>query len=162
VDVYIEPPGTNLSVTQVKATLAQGEEFNGLIDSGTYVLTLTPPGAPNSPIYTSDDFAVSQQTRVGLAVLDGTSDLTSNVRVSRFRDQGGDLLDRRAKTLMRMAHVAPNAGNVDVFAQENYTAPLFANVALDQEATYSPIDPTWLSSLELDVTPAGNPGVLLA
>jgi len=162
VDVYIEPPGTNLSVTQVKATLAPGDEFNGLIDSGTYVLTLTAPGDPTSPAYTSEDFAVTQQTRVGFALLDGTSDLTSSMRVSRFRDQGGDLVDRRAKTLLRAAHVAPNVGNLDVFAQENYTTPLLANVALNQESAYTLIDPTWLSSLELDVTPAGNPGVLLA
>jgi hypothetical protein len=162
VDVYIEPPGTNLSVTQVKATLAPGEEFNGLVDSGTYVMTLTAPGDPSSPIFTSEDFDLTQQTRVGFAVLDGTSDLTSNVRVSRFRDEGGDLLDRRAKTLMRAAHVAPNAGNVDVYAQEDYTTPIFANVALDQEAPYTLMDPTWVAGLELDVTPTGNPGVLLA
>jgi hypothetical protein len=34
VDVYLEPPSTNLSVTQVKATLEPGDEFNGLVDSG--------------------------------------------------------------------------------------------------------------------------------
>jgi len=162
VDVYIEPPGTSLSVTQAKATLAQGDEFNGLVDSGTYVLTLTPVGNPAAPVYTSENFALAQQTRVGFALLDGTSDLTTSVRVSRFRDQGGDLLDRRAPTLMRAAHVAPSTANVDVFAQENYTAPLYPNVALNQQSAYTMLDPTWLSALELDVTPAGNPGVLLA
>lgn len=161
VDVYLEPPGTNLSVTQSKATLAPGDEFNGLVDSGTYVLTLTPVGNPAAPIYNSQTFALTQQTRVGFALLDGTSDLTTNVRVSRFRDQGGDLLDRRAQTLMRSANVAPNAGNVDIFAQEDYTAPLYPNVALNQQTQYAVVDPTWLSALELDVTPAGNPGVLL-
>jgi hypothetical protein len=162
VDVYIEPPGTNLSVTQVKATLAPGDEFNGLVDSGTYVMTLTPVGNPSAPVYTSENFALAQQTRVAFAVLDATSELTTNVRVTRFRDQGGDLLDRRAPTLMRAAHVAPSAGNVDVYAQEDYTTPLYANVAFNQESAYALLDPTWLGSLELDVTPAGNPGVLLA
>lgn len=162
VDVYIEPPGTNLSVTQVKATLAPGDEFNGLVDSGTYVMTLTPVGNPSSPIYTSENFVLTQQTRVGFALLDGTSELTTNVRVSRFRDQGGDLLDRRAATLMRAAHVSPSAGNVDIYAQEDYATPLYSNVALNQESAYTLLDPTWLASLELDVTPAGNPGVLLA
>jgi hypothetical protein len=161
VDVYIEPPGTNLSVTQVKATLAAGDEFNGLVDSGVYVLTLTPVANPGSPVYTSENFTLSPQTRVGFALLDGTNNLTTNVRVSRFRDQGGDLLDRRAQTFMRAAHVSPNVGNVDIYAQETYTTPLYSNVALNQQSAYTVIDPTWLSSLELDVTPAGNPGVLL-
>jgi hypothetical protein len=161
VDVYLEPPGTNLSVTQVKATLAPGDEFNGLLDSGDYVLTLTPVGNPNAPIYTSVDVTLAQQTRVAFALLDGTSDTTSNVRVTRFRDQGGDLLDRRQPTLMRVANVSPSAGTVDIYAQEDYTTPFFPSVALDQETPYVPVDPTWVALLELDVTPTGNVGVLL-
>ena len=105
---------------------------------------------------------VFQLLRVAFAVLDGTDESTSNVKVSRFRDQGGDLLDRRVQTFMRMSHVAPDAGNVDVYAQENYTAPLFANLALKQTSDYAAIDPLSLNPLELDVTPAGNVGVLLS
>lgn len=161
VDVYLEPPGTNLSVTQAKATLQPGDEFNGLVDSGDYVLTITAPGNPNAPVYTSDDVTLSQQTRVGFAILDGTSDTTSAVRVTRFRDQGGDLLDRRQPTLLRAANVSPAVGTADVYAQEDYTHPIFAALALDQETPYVTLDPTWLTLLELDVTPAGNVGVLL-
>ena len=159
-DVYIAPPGTNLSTTQVKATLAPGQEFNGLVEQGTYVVTLTPVGDPANPFYLSQNFDVAERTRIGFAILDGTNESTSNVKVSRFRDQGGDLLDRRVQTLMRVSHVAPSTGNVDVYAQENYTAPLFASVALEQTTSYTLIDPSALS-LELDVTPTGNVGVLL-
>ncbi len=159
-DVYIEPPGTNLSTTQVKATLAPGQEFNGMVEQGTYVVTLTPVGDPANPFYLSQNFDVAERTHIGFSILDGTNESTSNVRVSRFRDQGGDLLDRRVQTLMRVSHVAPSTGNVDVYAQENYTAPLFANVALEQTTAYTLIDPSALS-LELDITPTGNVGVLL-
>jgi hypothetical protein len=160
-DVYIEPPGTNLSVTQVKATLAPGQEFNGMVQRGTYVVTLTPVGEPANPFYLSQNFDVVERTRVAFAILDGTNESTSNVKVSRFRDQGGDLLDRRVQTFMRMSHVAPAASNVDVYAQGNYTTPLFANLALEQTSSYTLIDPSALISLEIDVTPAGNVGVLL-
>jgi len=161
VDVYLEPPGTNLSVTQVKATLQPGDEFNGLVDSGDYVLTITPVGNPSAPVYTSDNVTLSQQTRVGFAIFDGTSDTTSAVRVTRFRDQGGDLLDRRQPTLLRAANVSPAVGTVDVYAQEDYTHPIFPALALNQETQYVTLDPTWLAMLELDVTPTGNVGVLL-
>jgi hypothetical protein len=161
VDVYLEPPGTNLSVTQVKATLQPGDEFNGLVDSGDYVLTITPVGNPNAPVYTSDNVTLSQQTRVGFAIFDGTSDTTSAVRVTRFRDQGGDLLDRRQPTLLRAANVSPAVGTVDIYAQEDYTQAIFTALALNQETPYITLDPTWLTLLELDVTPNKNVGVLL-
>jgi hypothetical protein len=160
-DVYIEPPGTNLSVTQGKATLAPGQEFNGMVQQGTYVISLTPVGDPSNPFYLSTTFDVTQRTHVGFAILDATNDSTSNVKVTRFRDQGGDLFDRRAPTLLRLSHVAPNAGNIDVYQQESYTAPLFANLALKQTSAYAVMDPTTLNPLEIDVTPAGNVGVLL-
>jgi hypothetical protein len=160
-DVYLEPPGTNLSVTQVKATLAPGEEYNGLVEQGTYVLTLTPVGQPDNPFYLSQNFDVAKQTRVAFGILDGTNESTSNVKVARFRDQGGDLPDRRLQTLLRTSHVAPKTGNVDIYAQEDYTAPLFANLGLNQTSPYTVIDPSLLNPLELDVTPAGNVGVLL-
>jgi len=160
-DAYLEAPGTNLSATQVKAALAPGDEYNGFVNQGSYVLTLSAVANPNAPIFTSETFSIDPRTHVALAILDGTNDSTSAVRVVRFRDQGGDLFDRRAKTLMRIAHVAPDVGNLDVYAEENYTAPLFANLALKQTTPYVEIDPTTISSLELDVTPAGNVGVLL-
>ncbi|HZF29763.1 MAG TPA: DUF4397 domain-containing protein [Gammaproteobacteria bacterium] len=160
-DVYLEPPGTNLSATQVKAALAPGNEYLGFADEGSYVLTLSAVANPNAPIYTSETFKIDKRTRVALAILDGTSDSTSAVKVARFRDQGGDLFDRRVKTLMRVAHVAPDAGNLDVFAEEDYTAPLFANLTLKQSTPYIEIPPTVGSELELDITPAGNVGVLL-
>jgi hypothetical protein len=162
VDVYLEPPGTNLSVTQVRATLQPGDEYNGLISTaGDYVLTITPVGNPSAPVYTSADVTLSQQTRVGFGIYDGTSDTTSAVRVTRFRDQGGDLLDRRQPTLLRAANVSPAVGTVDIYAQEDYTQPIFTALALNQETPYITLDPTWLTLLELDVTPTKNVGVLL-
>jgi hypothetical protein len=145
----------------VKATLQPGDEFNGLVDSGDYVLTITPVGNPSAPVYTSDNVTLSQQTRVGFAIFDGTSDTTSAVRVTRFRDQGGDLLDRRQPTLLRAANVAPSIGTVDIYAQEDYTHTVFGPLALNTETPYVALDPTWLTLLELDVTPTGNVGALL-
>jgi hypothetical protein len=162
VDVYIEPPGTNLSVTQVKATLAPGDEFNGMLQQGTYVITLTPVGDPNNPLYLSQDFGLAERTRVGFAVLDATNESTSSVKVSRFRDQGGDLPDRREQTLTRVAHAAPDIGNVDIYQQEDYSAPWLANFAVTQTSPYVALDPSNLSPFELDITPPGNVGVLLA
>jgi hypothetical protein len=161
-DVYLEPPGTNLSATQVKATLAAGDAYSAIVDDGTYVLTLSAVGNPNAAFYISETFTITAQTRVGFAILDGTNETTSSAKVARFRDQGGDLLDRRTTTLMRVSHVAPDVGSVDVFLEEDYTAPVYPNLALRQTSEYLEMDPTVLVELELDITPAGNVGVLLS
>jgi hypothetical protein len=160
-DVYLEPPGTNLSAVQVRATLAAGDEFHGLVDGGSYVLTLTAVADPNAAIYTSETLALTKRTRVAFAILDGADDSTSRVKVTRFRDQGGDLLDRRTKTELRVTHVAPGTGNVDVFLQEDYTQPFVASLAFAQTSPYREVDASSLASLALDITPAGNVGVLL-
>lgn len=160
-DAYLEAPGTNLSATQVRAALAPGDEYSGFVNQGSYVITLSPVANPSAPIFTSDTFSIDPRTRVAFAIVDATNESTSTVRVTRFRDQGGELFDRRAKTVMRMTHVAPDVGNLDVYAEENYTAPLFANLTLKQTTPYVEIDPATISNLELDVTPAGNVGVLL-
>jgi hypothetical protein len=163
VDIYLEPPGTNLSAVQVKAALDTGEEFHGLVEQGDYVLSLTPVAEPSAPLYTSESFTLSKQTRVAFAILEAGGDTTSSIKVSRFRDQGGDLFERRVTTQLRLGHVAVDAGNVDVFAQEDYSEPFVADLAYRELSDYSTVDPTVLADgLQLDITPAGNPGVLLA
>lgn len=161
VDVYVEPPGTNLSAVQVRGTLEAGQQFYGLIDAGTYVLSLTAVGDPTAAVFTSENFTLVKQTRVAFAILDGTDDRTSALRVARFRDQGGDLLDRRIATELRATHVARPAGDIDVFAEQDYSTPLFGGLQFRDTSEYVVIAPASLSSLELDLTPASNPGVLL-
>jgi hypothetical protein len=161
-DVYLEPPGTNLSPVQARATLASGEEFHGFADEGDYVITLAAVGDPSTPVFTSETISLDKQTRVAFAIRDGAGDGTSQIKVSRFRDQGGTLLDRRVKTQLRFTHVAPEAGNVDVYAEADYTQPFFANVPFEQTSAYREVSSTALADFDLDITPAGNPGVLLA
>jgi hypothetical protein len=161
VDVYLEPPGTNLSVVQVRGTLSADAEFHGLVDAGSYVLSLTAVGDPSSAVYTSQDFTLTKQTTVAFAILDGTDDRTTDILVSRFRGQGGELLDRRVATELRVTHVARDAGNIDVFAEQDYTAPLLPDLAFRETSGYQVIDPTAIASLDLELTPASNPGVLL-
>jgi hypothetical protein len=160
-DVYLEPPGTNLSPVQARGTLSSGGQFHALVEKGSYVLTLTAVGDPSALLFTSETFAVAAQTRVAFAILAGTDDRTSGIRVSRFRDQGGDLLGRFVTTELRATHVARDAGNVDVFAEQNYATALLRDLSFRETSEYKVIDPTVVSDLDLELTPAGNPGALL-
>ncbi|HEY8519700.1 MAG TPA: DUF4397 domain-containing protein [Gammaproteobacteria bacterium] len=162
VDVYIEPPGTNLSPAQVRATLSRYEHFDALLDEGEYVITLTAVADPSTVFFLSDTFSVSRRTRVGFAILDGAGSGVSTLKVARFRDQGGTLLDRRVGTQLRFAHVAPRAGNLDVYVGGDFTQPRVTDLAFEQTSAYGEVDTSALLDLAVDVTPAGNPGVFLA
>lgn len=161
-DVYLERPGTNLSPVQSRATLTSGGEFHGIVDDGEYVITLSPVADPGNPLYTSESFALREQTRVAFAILGGTGGGTSTIEVVRFRDQAGVLLDRRVKTELRVAHVAPGAGAFDVYADEDFTRPFVTALAEGTVSPYVTVPSGSLTDFELDITPAGNAGVLLA
>jgi Domain of unknown function (DUF4397) len=160
-DVYLERPGANLSPVQSRATLTSGGEFHAVVDDGDYVITLAPLADPSNPLFTSESFALQEQTRVAFAILGGAGDGTSTIKVVRFRDQAGTLLDRRVGTELRLAHMAPSAGTFDVFAEEDFTQAFVASLAPSTMSAYVVVPSGSLTDFELDVTPAGNPGVLL-
>ena len=161
-DVYVEPPGTNLSPVQARGSLSPRGSFTALIDEDDYVLTLTAVADPGTVFFTSETLAIDRQTRVAFAIRDGAGSGTSPVVVTEFRDRSATLLDRNAKTELRIAHVAPLSGNVDTFVGGNFMAPFAANLAFAQISAYRQVAPTSLIDLDVDVTPAGNPGVFLA
>ena len=161
-DLYLERPGTNLSPVQVRATLTSGGEWHAVVPKGDYVITLSPVANPSAPVYTSETFAVQKQTRVAFAIMSGAGDGTSVIRVERFRDQAGRLLDRRVQTQLRLANLVRDGGSLDVYADEDFTQPVIAGLAERAVSQYVTIPSGSLTDLELDATPAGNPGVLLA
>jgi hypothetical protein len=160
-DIYLERPGTNLSPVQARATLTSGGEFHGIVDDGDYVITIAPVANPGAPLFTSESFALDEQTRVAFAIVAGAGDGTSTIKVVRFRDQAGLLLDRRVKTEMRVTNVAPDSSAFDVYADEDFTQPFVAGLAEGATSGYLTVPSASLTDFELDVTPAGNPGVLL-
>ncbi|HEY3516805.1 MAG TPA: DUF4397 domain-containing protein [Gammaproteobacteria bacterium] len=161
-DLYFERPGTNLSPVQARTTLTSGKEWHGIVPKGDYVITLAPVANPSAAVYTSETFAVQEQTKVAFAIMSGAGEGTSVIRVERFRDQAGALLDRRVQTQLRLANVVREGGTLDIFANEDFTAPLIAGLAERAVSEYVTIPSGSLTDLELDATPAGNPGVLLA
>jgi hypothetical protein len=160
-DVYLEAPGANLSPVQSRATLGSGEAFHAIVDDGTYVITLAPVADPGNPLFTSESFALQKQTRVGFAILAGAGDGTSTIKVHRFRDQAGTLFDRRVTTELRLAHVAEDAGPLDAYAEEDFTQAFAASLTAATTSPYVLVPSGSLTDFVLDVTPAGNPGVLL-
>ena len=161
-DVYLEPPGTNLSPVQARGTLAPRGAFSDLVEDDEYVLTLTAVADPSTVFFNSEAIALDSRTHVAFAIRDGAGSGTSDVVVTQFRDRSATLFDRNVTTELRIAHVAPSIGNVDIYVNGDFSAPFVANLALTHFSTYREADQTALVNLDVDVTPAGNPGVFLA
>jgi uncharacterized protein DUF4397 len=161
VDVYIEPPGTNLSPVQARGTLAAREAFDALVENGQYVITLTAVADPSTVYFTSDTLALDSQTRVAFAIYDGAGDGTSAIKITEFRDRGATLVDRNLSAQLRVAHAAPEAGRLDTFVGSDFSAPYFANLEFAKSSAYRAVGATELLGLDLDVMPAGNPFVFL-
>lgn len=162
VDVYLEPPGANLSPVDALGSLSQRGVFAALVEDDEYVITVTRVGAPHDVLFTSEAITLTSRTKVGFAIRDGAGSGTSRIVLTEFRDRSATLHDRNVTTELRIAHVAPDVGNVDSYANGDFSTAFVANLALRQFSSYQELDPTALESLDLDVTPAGNPGVFLA
>jgi hypothetical protein len=161
-DVYLEPPGTNLSPVQARGSLSRREMFSALVEDDEYVVTITAVGDPSTVFFTSEAITLASRTRVGFAIRDGAGSGTARIVVTEFRDRSATLLDRNITTELRIGHVAPSVGNVDAYANGEFGAPFVANLGFKQFSSYRDVDPTALEDLDVDVTPAGNPGVFLA
>lgn len=162
VDVYLEPPGTNLSPTQVRNTMSPKGSFHALVNEGDYVLTLTAVADTGTILFTSDTFRLDRWTRVAFAIREGAGSDTSDIKVAQLRDRGATLADRNRTTELRVAHVTPRAGNVDVYARGDFSEPFVADLPFEETSAYGEINRNDLIRLDLDVFPAGNPGVFLA
>ncbi len=161
VDVYLARPGANLSPVDALTTLSSSEEFHGIVDDGDYVITLSPVADPANPLYTSQTFTLRKQTRVAFAILPGAGDGTSSIKVVRFRDQAGMLLDRRVATELRFANVVTGGGSFDVYIEEDFVQPFVADLAEGNVSDYVVVPPGAVTDLDIEITPAGNPAVLL-
>lgn len=161
VDVYIERPGTNLSPVQARAALGPREDFGALIAKGEYVITLTAVGDPSTVLFTSGNFTLDSRTRVAFAIRDGAGTGTSPIVVTVFRERSGTLVERFAPTELRVAQVAPFTGNVDVFVGGDFAAPFAADLGFTEVSAYKEVERAQIVDLDVDATPAGNPGVFL-
>ena len=162
VDVYLEPPGTNLSPTQAIGTLSLKGEFHTLVDEDDYVLTLTAVADPGTVYFTSNTFSMKKQSRVIFAIRDSAGDSSSAVKVQFFGDQDGTLTDRNADTTLRIVHAVADGENIDVFSDNDFSEPFASNLEFGQASDFITVFPGSLTNLSLDVTPAGDPGIFLA
>lgn len=160
VDVYIEPPGSNIPGATPWGTVAPGNELTPRTQApGDYVATLTEVGNPANVLFASSTFALTAGDDLVLVAADSLGGVSEPLSVLVLTNQGtnSELFAEGAPSQVRVIHSALPVGPVDVVFDDDFAMPFVANLAPGSVTAYSAVvagDPN------LKITPAGNPGVL--
>lgn len=161
VDVYLAAPGTAPAAGQERGRLAFGERLPAFdVESGDYVLIVTAPGDPANVLFRSGTQALAAMTSILFTIHDADPSLTSGIGVRRV-DQTGtsvEIADADSPPTRRFFHAAFGATNLDVVADDDFAAPVAANLAFGTLSADAPV-PAGASTFSY--TQAGNPGAIL-
>ncbi len=136
--VYVTPPGADLASSTATATLGVGE-ISGLSTEavGDYQIRLTAPGSTDVIF---DSGTISPSTPGNrLFVIGRTTGATSApVFLSRWSSQGAPatLRDINTPAFVRLLHLATATNALDMFAEDNYDAPVSVNTAFGELSPY--------------------------
>ncbi|MEL6951272.1 MAG: DUF4397 domain-containing protein [Pseudomonadota bacterium] len=161
VDVYLESPGTSPAATTPRGSLAYGERTDVFeLTADEYQLVFTSPGDPSSILFASDPINIPAAT-TNLLVIMADGGLTSADFTVRWigTSLGLELLDINVAPQFSAIHAAFGSADVDVVLDNEFTTPEIQGLAFGGISKDLAIDD---GSLDINVTPAGNPGVLLA
>jgi len=159
-DIYIEPPGTDVAGAVPRAQIDFADLDAGLeLTPGDYQLTVTERDAPASVVFASDTFTAAAGRTLLFSILDaagtGTGELF--VRVLGSSDIGA-LVDLTATPEVRAVHAAFGTAPVDIAVDGDFDPPLFEDLVFPELQGYLPAP---AGESDLTVTDAGNPGALL-
>lgn len=161
VDVYFAAPGTPPAANDFVGTLANGERLSPRdFTEGDYVLTLTAPNDPTAIIYTSEVILAVAGSRPLFAVFDPDPSITAPVAVSLINQSGSaqNIPDPAHPAELRFYQSSFTTGNVDVYFDDDFSSPVFSNIAFDELTVYVPLPE---NSAKVSVTDAGNTGAIL-
>lgn len=162
VDIYLADPVIPPALGSQIATLAFGEIAAPVdVESGEYVMTITPAGDDTTILFVSDPVTIAPQSQFMMTVFDGDENDLTPISVRLFNISGGGtgaLADSRFPPQMRFIHGGMNFGNADIYIDDPLTVPVVTNHAFKDITPF--IDVTG-GVLPVTYTPPGNPGTTL-
>ena len=161
VDVYMHAEGTVPVVGNELGTLAPGERMTpGDIESEAYEIIFTAPGDPTTVLYTSSRINALPRSRPLFALFDPTQVNTAPATMNIISEggQSTSVADPNYPGQFRTYHASPTIGNVDLYVDNDFTAPIATNVAFGDVIPY--IDAASITPI-LTATAIGNPGAVV-
>jgi Domain of unknown function (DUF4397) len=159
VDLYIVAAGTGVSGATPWGTLAfEGALPARSIATGDYDVIATEPGNPAHVLYTSPSFSLSAGAAVTFALTPDAGEGIQPFSVTVLNDTSTVLVDQSLQAGVRVINGANDRQPRDVAFNNQFTPPLFSGAVFNAATPYLPIAAG--TDVPVNVTPAGNPGVL--
>ena len=161
VDVYFTTPGTVPVLGEARATLTNGNRSDAVeLAAGDYEFFITSRDNPADILFASPAVSYQAATDFLLAIFDPDPSITSPISVRIVTENGGstELPNNLAPPTLRVIHTAFGTEAFDLYRDNDFSAPLIANVANGEvsAAVETAFDPSTYT-----FTPVGNIAAVL-
>ncbi|MBT8100678.1 MAG: DUF4397 domain-containing protein [Gammaproteobacteria bacterium] len=156
VDVYVTAPGADLTATAPTGTFDFKETLGPLeVAAADYQVRVTLAGDPMAVAYDSGTITLNDGDDLRLAAVPNTSGGPAAVTLVAVGSGGAsDILDVQTPTALRVGHLSPDTGQVDVLVDG---AEYLADVPYPAVTGFDPLP---AATYNVAVTAANNPGVV--
>jgi hypothetical protein len=161
VDVYLESPGTSPLAASPRSTVSYADLQTAIqLPAGDYQLVLTPVGDPSTILFATDPISVAAASSNLFAVMDDGGMSSADYAVRWIGGGVGfELFDINLRSEVSVVHAALGSGPIDVVVGGDFANPLVAGLGFTEYSLSATVD---AGTLNVNVTPADNPGVFLA
>ncbi len=156
-DLYLERPGVGIAGATPRGSFDALAQITSTLPSGEYELWLTAAGNPADVVLASTTLALGPGTLSTFIVAPEAGQGTAELSVLLLQEQPTLLYDRDTANELRVINAATDRLPRDFAVDSQFSPPLFSAMPFGEPTAYGPM-PNGAS--RINVTPAGNPGVL--
>jgi hypothetical protein len=161
VDVYFALTGTIPVLGEERAKLSYGDRVPEIdLESEEYEVIITDRDDPATILYQSASVIFSARASHIITIFDADEAITGNISVRSISGTGSanELPDPNFLPTIRTVHAAFGTANIDIFRDEDFTAPIYSNLGFGETTGDLPVP---VESVLYTYTAVGNPGAII-
>jgi hypothetical protein len=161
VDVYFATTGTTPVLGEERAKLSFGERMPEIdLENGEYEFIITARDDPATILYQSAPVIYLARISYTQTIFDADASIPGNISVRSISTLGisAELPDSNSLPTVRTVHAAFGTENIDIYRDDDFTAPIFSNLGFGETTGDLPFP---IGTVNYTYTPVGNPGVII-
>jgi hypothetical protein len=159
VDFYLTPPGTDLLATAPLGTIGFLQQVAPRnLPAGVYEITVTAAGDPSNVLLKSSGFTLDAGRSISFSIAPEAGASNQPFTVVAFGDVSNPFINASAPASLRIINASADQAPRDVAIDSQFSPPQFPAVPFPTVTPYGNI-PSGVD-VQVNVTPAGNPGTL--